>query len=317
LWRRREDCLAYSHSLPKLLQAVKWSNKEDVIEIYNLLYKWPDIKPIVAIELLHSIHADIEVRNFAVKCLDKNMKDEEVQRYLLQLVQSLKNEPYYDNSLTRFLLNRAFRSQRIGFDLFWLLKSEMTNLKYRYRFGLVLEAYTRGIGNQIKELLKQIEVVEKLSVLAQEIKRNQDNISLIKSSFLNETLNKTDYAEVLTNFTSPLNRSHLLGIINSSKCKILSSAKRPLLLSWKNKCEYANLYENTFELIFKHGDDLRQDMLTLQILKLMDSIWKNEGLDLHMIVYDCLTTGSKTGFIEVIKNALTLFKIQMEGGIKG
>lgn len=36
-----------------------------------------------------------------------------------------------------------------------------------------------------------------------------------------------------------------------------------------------------------------------------------------MIVYDCLTTGNKIGFIEVIKDALTLFKIQMEGGIKG
>lgn len=36
-----------------------------------------------------------------------------------------------------------------------------------------------------------------------------------------------------------------------------------------------------------------------------------------MIVYDCFSTGSKTGFIGVIRNALTLFKIQMEGGIKG
>ena len=33
--------------------------------------------------------------------------------------------------------------------------------------------------------------------------------------------------------------------------------------------------------------------------------------------YDCFTTGFKTGFIEVIKDSLTLFKIQMEGGIKG
>ncbi len=39
-------------------------------------------------------------------------------------------------------------------------------------------------------------------------------------------------------------------------------------------------------------------MLTLQILKLMDIIWKNEGLDLKMIVYDCFSTGNKTGFIE-------------------
>jgi phosphatidylinositol-4,5-bisphosphate 3-kinase len=193
LWRRREDCLDYPNSLPKLLQAVKWSNKEDVIEIYNLLYKWPDIKPVVAIELLHSIYADIEVKNFAVKCLDKNMKDEEVFRYLLQLVQSLKNEPYYDNSLTRFLLGRALKSQRIGYRLFWLLKSEISNLKYRYRFGIILEVYSRGIGNQIKDLLKQVEIVDKLSVLAQEIKKNHDNIALVKSEFLKETLEKTGF----------------------------------------------------------------------------------------------------------------------------
>jgi phosphatidylinositol-4,5-bisphosphate 3-kinase len=87
LWRRREDCLNYPHSLPKLLQAVRWTNQFEVIEIYNLLYKWPDIKPVVAIELLHSIHADNQVRSFAVRCLDKYMKDEEVQQYLLQLVQ--------------------------------------------------------------------------------------------------------------------------------------------------------------------------------------------------------------------------------------
>ena len=33
LWRRREDCLQFPHALPKLLQAVKWSFKEDVIEV--------------------------------------------------------------------------------------------------------------------------------------------------------------------------------------------------------------------------------------------------------------------------------------------
>ncbi len=122
LWLRRKDCLNDAHSLPKLLQTVKWGSKEDVIEVYNLLEVWPNIKPVVAIELLHSVHTDLEVRKFAVRCLDTNMKDEEVQQYLLQLVQTLKNEPYYDNELSRFLLKRALRSQRIGFDLFWQLK---------------------------------------------------------------------------------------------------------------------------------------------------------------------------------------------------
>lgn len=87
LWRRREDCINYPHSLPKLLQSVKWSNQNELIEIYSLLFRWPLIKPIQALELLHTVHADLEVRNFACKCLDNFMKDEEVQQYLLQLVQ--------------------------------------------------------------------------------------------------------------------------------------------------------------------------------------------------------------------------------------
>ena len=286
--------------------------------MYNLLFKWPDIKPIIAIELLHSIYSDIQVRNFAVKCLDKNMKDVEVQQYLLQLVQTLKNEPYYDNLLTRFLLSRALKSQRIGFELFWNLKSEMKNPRYKMRFGLILEAYCRGIGSlQLKHLLRQVEVVEKLSLLAQAIKGNPNNISLIKSSFLHDTLNTSEYMEVLSNFISPLNRSHLLGAIDPTKCRILTSAKRPLYLTWVNATDYAIHYRDNFELIFKHGDDLRQDMLSLQILKLLDLIWKSEGTDLKMLIYDCFSTGFKTGFIEVVKDAMTLFKIQMEGGIKG
>lgn len=119
---------------------MKWSQQNDVIDMYNLLFRWPDVKPMVAIELLHaSSYADIEVRSFAVKCLDKHMRDEEVQLCLLQLVQSLKSEPYYDNALTRFLLKRALASQRIGVHLFWALKSEMKNSRYKFRFGLLLE----------------------------------------------------------------------------------------------------------------------------------------------------------------------------------
>ena len=30
-------------------------------------------------------------------------------------------------------------------------------------------------------------------------------------------------------------------------------------------------------IIFKNGDDLRQDMLTLQVIKIMDHIWHMEG----------------------------------------
>ena len=37
-----------------------------------------------------------------------------------------------------------------------------------------------------------------------------------------------------------------------------------------------------------HVSDLRQDMLTLQVIRLMDSLWKNEGLDLMYVSHTCI-----------------------------
>ena len=47
--------------------------------------------------------------------------------------------------------------------------------------------------------------------------------------------------------------------------------------------------------IVQVGDDLRQDMLTLQVIRIMDMLWLQEGLDLHMLTFSCLSTGPKRG----------------------
>lgn len=173
LWRRRHDLLAhYPESLGKLMQSVRWNDRRDVIETYGLLFKWPQLKPVEAIELLTGAHADIEVRKFAMKCLNKGMRNEELELYLLQLVQALKNEPYYDNELARFLLRRAYQNMRIGFTLFWNLKSELRSPKHKFKFGVLIEAYCRALGGNLELLLKQVDAIEKLSYLTQSIKSN-------------------------------------------------------------------------------------------------------------------------------------------------
>jgi phosphatidylinositol-4,5-bisphosphate 3-kinase len=70
----------------------------------------------------------------------------------------------------------------------------------------------------------------------------------------------------------------------------------------------------TSAIIFKIGDDLRQDMLTLQVIKIVDSIWKQEGLDMCMLAYTCLSTGKNVGIIEVVNRAETITSIQKSGG---
>lgn len=58
-------------------------------------------------------------------------------------------------------------------------------------------------------------------------------------------------------------------------------------------------------------------MLTLQMVRLMDKLWLNEGLDLKMVVFSCVPTGKKKGMIEMVTKAETLRKIQVEHGLTG
>ena len=65
----------------------------------------------------------------------------------------------------------------------------------------------------------------------------------------------------------------------------------PLKLVFKNVNEKAG----PVYAMFKAGDDLRQDMMTMQIIRIMDRLWLKEGLDLKMITFSCLPTGPKRG----------------------
>ena len=48
-------------------------------------------------------------------------------------------------------------------------------------------------------------------------------------------------------------------------------------------------------VIYKVGDDLRQDMLTIQMIRIMDKLWLKEGLDLRMVTFNCVPTGHCRG----------------------
>jgi phosphatidylinositol 3-kinase len=53
-------------------------------------------------------------------------------------------------------------------------------------------------------------------------------------------------------------------------------------------------------VIFKEGDDLRQDQLVLELIGLIDRIWKRNRLDLRLTPYRVLPTAVTTGLVEFV-----------------
>ena len=108
-------------------------------EAHLLLNDWARLTPRDALELLDAPYADERVRDYAVKCLSA-MTDEELELYMLQLVQVLKFEQQHDSALAQFLLVRALQCPNvIGHLFFWYLRSEMHVEEVAERNGLLLE----------------------------------------------------------------------------------------------------------------------------------------------------------------------------------
>uniref|UniRef100_A0A670JJ63 Phosphatidylinositol 4,5-bisphosphate 3-kinase catalytic subunit beta isoform n=1 Tax=Podarcis muralis TaxID=64176 RepID=A0A670JJ63_PODMU len=308
IWTLRYDCREnFPQSLPKLLLSVKWNKLEDVAQLQALLQIWSKLPPREALELLDFNYPDQYVREYAVGCL-RQMSDEELSQYLLQLVQVLKYEPFLDCALSRFLLEKALANRRIGQVLFWHLRSEVHIPAISVQFGVILEAYCRGSIAHMKVLSRQVEALNKMKTLNSIIKLNAVKQSRAKGKDAMHTcLKQRTYKEALSNLQSPLNPSVLLSELYVEKCKYMDSKMKPLWIVYNNKVFGGDLVG----IIFKNGDDLRQDMLTLQMLRLMDLLWKEAGLDLRILPYGCLATGDHSGLIEVVSTSETIADIQL------
>ncbi|KAG6948502.1 hypothetical protein JG687_00015434 [Phytophthora cactorum] len=149
----------------------------------------------------------------------------------------------------------------------------------------------------------------------------------------------TDISEALRR-VEPLKRKELLGPL-LKQLRIPSRAYIPLCKSTDDD-ERKQRIENTFgELTFtkadrlqeniqcanperwrlsglmsKSFDDLRQEVLVMQLISYFQHVFELEKLPLRLHPYRILSTGSSTGLIEVVRNAMSLDGIKKTPGFK-
>uniref|UniRef100_A0A4W4FHG2 Phosphatidylinositol 4-phosphate 3-kinase C2 domain-containing subunit alpha n=1 Tax=Electrophorus electricus TaxID=8005 RepID=A0A4W4FHG2_ELEEL len=310
LWDHRHYARSLEHSLPKILASVPSWDWGSMGEIHALLHHWPPLSPVAALELLDSKFADTEVRSMAVIWIE-SCSDDELLDYLPQLVQALKFECYLKNSLVMFLLSRAQGNINIAHYLYWLLRDAVQDPAFGQRYGPVLGALLCVCGTGLRASLeKQTQLVQLLGGLAEKVRQAS---SSSRQVVLQEGLERVQSFFQRNTCRLPLSPSLVAKELNIKACSFFNSNAVPMKLALVN----ADPLGEELSVMFKVGEDLRQDMLALQLIRIMDRIWLQEGLDLRIVNFKCISTGKNKGMVELVPSSETLRKIQVEFGVTG
>ncbi|KOS22507.1 Phosphatidylinositol 3-kinase vps34 [Escovopsis weberi] len=317
VWKFRYHLTRDKRALTKFVKSVNWGDQSESKQAIQVLGRWTEIDVDDALEMLGPSFDNPAVRSYAVDRLQK-ADDQELLLYLLQLVQALKYEPVPadsdrydapDSPLAQFLIQRAAANFMLGNYFHWYLMVECddhspeqcaTNRdiyrKVAYGFMAELVKQPKGTEDR-KTLLRQAELLEILSKIAAEVKVSNESIAKkierVKS-FLGDA--KNELVTIDPPLAMPLDPSISITGIIPDQVMVFKSSLNPI------KCTFRTSTGGQYPIIFKLGDDLRQDQLVIQIITLMDQLLRKENLDLKLSPYKILATSTTAGASQFVQS---------------
>ena len=315
VWKFRHHLTRDKRALTKFVKSVVWNDASEARQAVQLLPKWTEIDVDDALELLGPTFDNPAVRAYAVDRL-RESDDDELLLYLLQLVQALKfekipSEPQdgstQDSSLARFLITRATNNLMLGNFLHWYLMVECDDrspdqikenrklfAKVEFDFMTELMQVPEGPERR-KTLLRQGELITVLSKISKEIRFSREDRPR-KQQRLKKYLADPKNELIAFDPPLPLPLDPSLSIVGCypEDSIVFKSSLYPLLIHFKTSDG------KKYPIIFKTGDDLRQDQLVIQVIALMDRLLRKENLDLKLTPYRILATSSNAGAVQFI-----------------
>ncbi|KAM4012075.1 phosphatidylinositol 3-kinase C2 domain-containing subunit gamma [Anomaloglossus baeobatrachus] len=297
--------------LPLILGSAPGWDPPTISAMYGVLEDSPFSSPLEALSLLSPSFADEQVRAVACRELEQLSCDQLIE-ILPQLVQAVKFEWRLHSALVKLLLQRCLQSIQLAHSLYWLLTVAASEPHYRGWYQRLLGAVHHCVGRAVSDQFsRQKRLMGILGEVAEAVKSAPEDKR--QDALKNGLCKIQHFFEEVENCRLPLNPATVVKGIDKESCSFYKSNAKPLKISFINADEEGP----HIHVMYKVGDDLRQDMLVLQMVELMDRIWLHEGLDLRMISYKCVSTGHRRGLIHLVPDSITLAKIQNKSGVFG
>ena len=312
------------------------------VEIYDILYMLSrkfsvnKLYPNNDEGIMNNLNGMKELRRIAIKKLGEH-SNEELNFILLQLVQAIRYEDIsvkdINTDLVKFLIDRCCKDTVLASSFFWFIEceadsSDQNNPKnkknekndiitifdmIKKKFLEELKKYPETksiIDNEIEFKEELVKISSKLSHVSKVDNKKRELRKLIDGDEKNMMQETEHYLPI-----DP--KIKIKGTI-AQECSVFKSAKCPVKYTFNVTPETKenNLLEDKdhFRIMFKYGDDLRQDQLILQMINYMDSLLKKVHLDYEFTTYKVLATSKSDGFVEFVPNSTTIFDILKQYG---
>ncbi|MCJ8731329.1 hypothetical protein PDJAM_G00198470 [Pangasius djambal] len=230
-----------------------------------------------------------------------------------------------EQDLCTFLISRACKNSTLANYLYWYVivecedqdtqqrdpKTHDMYLNVMRRFSQALLKGDKNVRVMRSLLAAQQTFVDRLVQLMKAVQRESGNRKK-KTERLQALLADNEKVSLCEIDPIPLPlepQVRIRGIVPDT-ATLFKSALMPAKLIFKT--EDNELYP----VIFKHGDDLRQDQLILQIISLMDKLLRKENLDLKLMPYKVLATSTKHGFMQFVQSVPVAEVLATEGNIQ-
>ncbi|KAJ2882438.1 Phosphatidylinositol (PI) 3-kinase [Coemansia aciculifera] len=325
VWKFRFYLASNKRALTKFVKCVDWNDPIEAKQATGMLTEWAEISIDDALELLSANFTNHSVRGYAVSQLRK-AKDDELVLYLLQLVQAIKFEYLnavmaqgvetaisataiedwsramlaHESSLAGFLIERALKNTTLGNFFYWYLMVECDDRKTGKAYGKVVFQYINALseteeGVEVQTMFqrqgKLVSDLARISSQVQTLKETrQRKVEWLRSHLADSKNGLISFAPLAL----PLDPSVEVVGIQADKASVFKSTMMPLFL------HFVKPDGELYPVIFKAGDDMRQDQLVVQIITLMDRLLRNESLDLRLTPYHVLATRVDQGFSQFI-----------------
>ncbi|XP_040567670.1 phosphatidylinositol 3-kinase catalytic subunit type 3 [Lepeophtheirus salmonis] len=320
----------------------KWApmDVDDALELLGPQYKHQGLRQYAVSRMKQAPDEDLRlyllqlVQALKYESISNLPEEEEVFSSFQQQSILMSNDE--DTHLASFLIERACKNRAIANYFYWYLIIEVENEKNNYQSQLVksepfinqryqiifkrfMETLIVGGHSEIKQILdRQFVFINKLvsllKAVACESGNRQKKIERLQALLMGGQ-NK-DFEEFSQGLQSieplelPLDPNIKIKGMIPERATLFKSSQMPAKLSFITDSD------EEYIVIFKLGDDLRQDQLIIQIITLMDRILQQENLDLKLTPYPVLPTSTRHGFVQFVNSYAIADILATDGSIQ-